>query len=506
MFDDSRAGRPGFTDRLARRFRRRREGDAPVPNPQEVMRDPYRVAALRRVGLLDTPYDEVIDRLTRIAARVSDAPVALFTLLDEERQVCKSCVGLSEAWVAGAESPLAYSYCQRAVALGSPLVIDDSRVDPLVRSDPATLRGVVAYVGIPLITDGHAIGTLCVIDFQPRQWTEEAVETLEELAAALIAKIELRVAAREADEKARAALRAQEALRESEARFRTAFDAAPIGMALTAIDGRWIRVNDALCEIVGYSREELLTHTYQEITHPDELEEDRVFTEGLLAGELPSGAREKRYIHKDGRAIWIQLNVSLVRDARGEPFHFIIQAQDITERRSEQERLRELSFRDELTDLYNRRAFLAMARERLKLARRQGRGLVLLFADIDEMKWINDSFGHLEGDRAIAATARLLRESFRESDLVARLGGDEFAVLAGGTPDGDAEPLLHRFQTQLESANAETGRPYELKVSLGATLVHPDDDCPIDELVERADLRMYEAKGRRGVMSYELNS
>jgi diguanylate cyclase (GGDEF)-like protein/PAS domain S-box-containing protein len=496
MTDDRRAARPGFADRLAQRFRRLREGDTAAGNPQAVMRDPSRVAALRRASVLDEPFDEVMDRLARIAARVVDAPVALITLLDEDRQVCKSCVGLERAWLEESDSPLAYSFCQRAVALGTPLVIDDARKDPLVRSDPATHRGVLGYVGVPLITDGHAIGTLCVIDFRPRRWSEEEVQTLEELAAALISKIELRVAAREANETARLALKAQEALRESEERFRTAFDAAPIGMALTAMDGRWIRVNDALCAIVGHSRQELLTHTYDEIAHPDDLADERVFMERLLAGDGPGGAREKRFLHKDGREIWIQLNVSLVRDARGEPFHLIVQAQDITERRSEQERLRELSFRDELTDVYNRRAFLEMAGERLKLARRQDRGLVLLFADIDDMKWINDCFGHLEGDRAIAATAQLLRESFRESDLIARLGGDEFAVLAAANGEGDCEPLLHRFQSLLQRSGAEADRPYELRVSLGAILVSPNAGCSIDELVERADVRMYQAKGR----------
>ncbi|MBW3629246.1 MAG: diguanylate cyclase [Gemmatimonadetes bacterium] len=456
-----------------------------------------RRSAPKGEDLLDAPFSDVIHRLTRIAAKVVDAPVALFTLVAEEGQVCRSCVAPSESWVPADDAPLAYALCERTMALGAPLVIDDARSDGRLGIDPAGLGAAVSYAGIPLITDGHAIGTLCVIDFHPRRWADEEVRTLEELAAALASKIELRIAARESDAKGRAAARADEALRESEARFRTAFDAAPIGMALTAMDGRWLRVNDALCVIVGYAREELLTQKYSEITHPDDRPADRALAERLIAGEVATGAREKRFIRKDGREIWVQVNASLVRDSRGEPFHFIIQMQDITERRTERERLRELSLRDELTGLYNRRAFLIMAGERLKLARRTDERLVLLFGDIDDMKWVNDTYGHLEGDRALATTARLLRESFRDSDLIARLGGDEFAVLAGGTSEADLAPLLHRFREQLAAANDETRRPYELKVSIGATPVMPQDNSSIGELVERADIRMYQAKGRR---------
>ena len=466
---------------------------------QEVMRDPARVAALRRTQLLDSPFDQIIDRLTRIAARTLQAPVALFTLLDEERQFCKSCVGLPDVWVSGRDSPLAYSFCQHAVATGMPLVVEDSRTHPLVHSDPATLRGVIAYAGVPLITsDRHAIGTLCVIDFRPRTWLPEEVEVLEELADAVISRIELRTAVREAEEKAREAERAQEALRESELRFRTAFDAAPIGMALVATDGRWIRVNDALCAILGYSREELLARTSHEVTHPDDLATDLTDLELLLDGTVPRVSREKRYVHRNGGEVWVQLNVSLVRDSRGEPFHLIAQIQDIAERKREEDRLRHLSFRDELTDLYNRRAFLAMAGERMKLARRQGRDLLLLFADVDGMKWINDTYGHAEGDRALVAAAALLRQTFRESDLLARLGGDEFAVLADPTPDVDTDTLLIRFNARMHALNLATAdRPYRLNMSIGAAGFSPTDPSPIEELIQRADVRMYQAKARR---------
>ena len=127
--------------------------------------------------------------------------------------------------------------------------------------------------------------------------------------------------------------RAEEELRRSEKRFRTSMEYAAIGMALVAPDGRWLRVNRALCKIVGYCEAELLATNFQSITHPNDLEEDLNNVRKMLASEIDSYEMEKRYIHKDGQPVWVQLNVSLVRDTEGQPVHFISQIQDITERK-----------------------------------------------------------------------------------------------------------------------------------------------------------------------------
>jgi PAS domain S-box-containing protein len=127
--------------------------------------------------------------------------------------------------------------------------------------------------------------------------------------------------------------RAAEALRESEERFSGAFEHAPIGVALVSPDGRWLKVNRALCALVGYSQAELLTLTYQDITHPEDLEVDRENVRRTLAGEIRSYQMEKRYVHQRGHFVTSLLNVSLVRDGQGQPLYFIAQIQDITERK-----------------------------------------------------------------------------------------------------------------------------------------------------------------------------
>ncbi|MBD0305794.1 MAG: PAS domain S-box protein [Nitrospiraceae bacterium] len=135
--------------------------------------------------------------------------------------------------------------------------------------------------------------------------------------------------------------RAEETLRDSEERFRGTFDQAAVGIAQIAPDGRWLRVNRALCEIVGYSESELLHKTFQEITHPDDLDRDLAYAHKLLAGELSTYSIEKRYIRKDGGIVWINLTVSLIRDASARPKYFIAVVENITERKRIAEALRE---------------------------------------------------------------------------------------------------------------------------------------------------------------------
>jgi PAS domain S-box-containing protein len=136
--------------------------------------------------------------------------------------------------------------------------------------------------------------------------------------------------------------RAETALRLSEARFSSAFENAPIGMALVAPDGRWLKVNRALCALVGYASEELLSGRFQDITHPDDLNSDSENVKRVLAGEVSTYQMEKRYFHKCGPTIWVLLSVSLVRDDAGCPLHFVLQIQDITERKQAEAKFRGL--------------------------------------------------------------------------------------------------------------------------------------------------------------------
>jgi PAS domain S-box-containing protein len=135
--------------------------------------------------------------------------------------------------------------------------------------------------------------------------------------------------------------KAEEALRRSEERFRSSFRDAAIGMALVGTDGRWMQVNRSLCEMLGYSEEELLGKTFQGITHPDDLEADLDYVRQMLSGEIETYQMQKRYLHADGHVVWILLSVSMVHDEEGEPLYFVSQIQDITERKEAEKKIRE---------------------------------------------------------------------------------------------------------------------------------------------------------------------
>jgi GAF domain-containing protein len=158
-----------------------------------------RLDALHATGLLDSDISPSFDRLARLASRVLHAPVALVSLVDADRQFFKSCLGLPEPWASRRGSPLTHSFCQHAVAAREPLVVNDAREHEVLRENLAIRdMGVVAYAGIPLIdSDGHALGTLCVIESQPRHWTTEQIQLLSDIAASVVTEIILAQAAGE---------------------------------------------------------------------------------------------------------------------------------------------------------------------------------------------------------------------------------------------------------------------------------------------------------------------
>lgn len=187
--------------------------------------------------------------------------------------------------------------------------------------------GVESYIGIPVLgADGTSLGILVVMDDKPTNPDEEVKSVLRIFAARAGAEMER--------------IQVNQRLSESEQLYRATFDEAPVGVSHIGLDGRWLRVNAKLCELTGYAEDELLRMTYRDITHADDLAEDLVLTNRLAQGEHAGHSREKRYIHKDGRTIWVHIRVSLARSASGEPRHFISVVTDITDRKQAEEALR----------------------------------------------------------------------------------------------------------------------------------------------------------------------
>lgn len=220
--------------------------------------------------------------------------------------------------------------------------------------------------------------------------------------------------------------------------FEEVFESAPIGTGLLDGDGRWLLVNRALCEITGYTSEELIGKRYDGIMHPEDVGNDSTQRERLESGEIPAFQVEKRYFDAAGETVSAILSMSLVRDRDGELLHYIAQLQDISERKELEEQLRRLADHDPLTGLRNRRLFEHDLRLQVGRCHRYGEAAGLMIIDIDSFRALNREHGRQAGDDALKAIARALTRRLRQTDLIGRLGGDEFAVLL---PHADEEGL-----------------------------------------------------------------
>ena len=295
-----------------------------------------RLAAVTRTALLDTPPEEAFDRLTRMAARLLGAPVSLITLVTEDRQFFKSATGLPEPWATRRGSPLSHSFCRHVAASGLPLVVEDTRRHPLLQSNAAVRElGWVAYAGVPLVTgEGYVLGAFSVADGMPRLWSDRDVALLQDFAACAASEIELRtLKAREQSAKA--------PVNNGGPRPPDVFEDTGIPMAVASPEGRWTRVNRALCELLGYREDELLGAPSEGIIHPDDRPIQREAVRLLLAGECPSYTSEHRCIRRDGETAWGLVTVTLVADADRRSRHFVFAIQDISDRKRAETELRE---------------------------------------------------------------------------------------------------------------------------------------------------------------------
>ncbi len=274
--------------------------------------------------------------------------------------------------------------------------------------------------------------------------------------------------------------------------LRVILDAAPVMIFYKDRDNRIIRVNRARAEASGLAKEGMEGKTVGEL-FPDRAAEywknDR---EVISSGEPKRSIVEM--IETPGGPRWVRTDKIPYRDEAGKVSGVIGFSVDITELKQMEAELRETALRDPLTGLFNRRGFIALAEQQIKTANRTGKPLLVIYADVDDMKLINDTRGHEEGDRALIDAARVLTQTFRESDLIARIGGDEFAVLSIGITDRNRETYARRLRETIASFNADQPRPYRLALSWGTAVYDPRTPQSLDKLLSRADRMMYRQK------------
>ncbi len=302
---------------------------ASMTQVSEAPPQPARLAAVRRTALLDTPPEEAFDRLTRLAARLLGTPVALISLVEEDRQFFKSATGLPEPLATSRATPLSYSFCRHVVESGDRLVVEDARRDPLVRTNPAVRElGWVAYAGVPLTDrDGNVLGALSVIDAMPRLWSERDLDLLTDLAAWAVTEIELRAPATARAAPARPVI--------------PVFEEIGVPSAIVSATGRFVRVNRAFADLIGTEPDHLAGRLAADLTHPADRETDREAQRLLRAGECRSYSAERRVLKESGEPVWVQATVTRVAGSDGQADQFILALHDLTERKSMEAALRQ---------------------------------------------------------------------------------------------------------------------------------------------------------------------
>jgi len=252
----------------------------------------------------------------------------------------------------------------------------------------------------------------------------------------------------------------------------------------------------------GYTPDEFTSgrRVYSEIVDPADLGWINDDGNDKARAGLEHWVQEYRIVDARGETHWIRDFTHAVRGADGavtayEGYIIDITSQKAAEAalRQREEQLRMLSLSDDLTGLYNRRGLFALGEHTMRIARRRARSLGIIYIDVESLKTINDRFGHAQGDEALRMVADVMRASIRESDVVGRVGGDEFVILAEDDT-GVTQDLVARLRRRLELANAKTGRPFRLSLSIGAVDWEPGEQATLQELIERADQCMYDDK------------
>lgn len=283
-------------------------------------------------------------------------------------------------------------------------------------------------------------------------------------------------------------------LKESESKFRSFAEQSFVGINIIQ-DGVFKYVNPKFTEIYGYTVEECINNmSFRDLIYPDDLAKVEENMRRRLSGEDKFIQYEIRGIKKTGEIIEVEIFGSSIL-LNGKPATTGI-ISDITERKRMENEMRELSLRNQLTGLYNRRGFIALAEQQLKTANRTKKQMLLAFIDIDDMKTINDTWGHEEGDRALKNVSVILKQAFRESDIIARIGGDEFAVLAIDAAE-TPETVMGRLADRTGDHNSLPDQPYKISMSIGTAIYDPESQCSLDELMSRADQLMYEQKRKK---------
>jgi diguanylate cyclase (GGDEF)-like protein/PAS domain S-box-containing protein len=459
-----------------------------------------RLESLKRLELLDTEPEPEFDELANLAAAICGTPISLVTLLDERRQWFKASVGITAR-----ETPRDIAFCAHSILAPNELfVVEDAAADerfaenPLVTGDPH----IRFYAGMPITSpEGLPLGTLCVIDREPRQLTKLQLDMLTMLASQVNARMELRLQRRQLQAALIEVERSRNEVRLNEERFRMFMDNSPFLSFMKDTEGRLVFYNQRFADRFGISLSAWLGKSDSDLWPEEQAQAARQHDIGvLMAGTLQiidedvldsagvvSHWRSYKFpcVSSRGATLLAGIAVDVTETMDKEKALHKTQA----ELRAANALLQELAVTDSLTGLGNRRVFEDRLAAEMTAVKR-GRKLALLMLDIDHFKQRNDTFGHQDGDEVLRQMGALMRRLVRGHEVAARYGGEELVVLMPNANEGDAAGLARRLLRAVRETKW-AHQPVTISIGVAET---SSPDMTSSDLVTATDVAMYAAK------------
>ncbi len=436
--------------------------------------------------VLDTAPDSAIDSLVALAAEICEVPIALVSLVDEDRQWFKSKIGLTST-----QTPRDQAFCAHAILKPHEMMVvpdaaEDARfaANPMVTGNPH----IRFYAGNPLVTaNGHGLGTLCIMDLQPRQLRPFQQRALRVLSEQVVQLLELH---------------RERAVAEQQRKFMgTVSETIAEGVIVRNRERTLVFHNHMASLLLGIELEDIVGKPFTMMDlNPIQLNGEPLPVEDLPSNKaLATGEAQRNYVFGITRPnktqVWLEANASVLLD----PDHgecAVISFRDITDRRKLEQQLQIEATSDPLTGLLNRRGFLGYVERAIAAATRHKHPMCLCLGDLDRLKYINDTFGHAAGDAALRHFAKVLRMTLRHEDTAARIGGDEFVALFPYVCANQAATSLDRFRRSLANGRLrlQDGKEISISGSFGVTDWKPG--MTVEDLLAAADKVLYEAKAQ----------
>ena len=285
--------------------------------------------------------------------------------------------------------------------------------------------------------------------------------------------------------------------------FDSVFHYSLAGIGILTLDGRFVKANQALCHIFGYSADSLLEMNFFYLIHPDDFTGLQNQIQQLIDNQMKIYQSEHLCSRKDKESIWVNTTISMVNNRSGKPLYFVVQVQNITLQKKAEERLRHMAYHDPLTGLANRNKLEQFLNQILAQSRRHQESFALMFIDLDRFKNINDTIGHEAGDLLLQIIADRLKGAIRNTDLVARLGGDEFVIVVTDVHKSESVAVIaHKMLESVMQAIVVKGQEVYITTSIGISL-YPFDGQNMQTLMKNADLALYRAK-EHGKNNYQF--